>query len=261
MSPYTYTADNPVMLVDPDGYDIIIKGANNSSFTIKTDLVDASIDLNDYGIIKDFGGNRSINLKKLTPDAIGLDFNASASLLLGANVGVSILWHTRGEKGSDKYYPEIYTYAGISRGTNIGAGASVGVFVAWARNREGGQANSSWVANGLNWTGKFDSESISIGGITASHFSSKNYSDDNYWEGIQLSYSPTKWGLGASDIDFKALKSVLDKQPKLRGKIISGNVSTTFYYMIYGNGSDYLHNGTDISGPHLWNPIDPSDDK
>ena len=134
------------------------------------------------------------------------------------------------------------------------------MFVAWARNENGGQAESSWVANGLNWTGNFDSESISIGGITASHFSSKNYSPIRYWEGVQLSYSPTKFGFGAPGKGINALKSVLD-EPKMFGKIFSGDVSTTRYYMIYGNGSDYLSNGTNISGWHIWNPIDPTDNE
>jgi hypothetical protein len=241
--------------------DIIIRGSNNSSFTIKTDLINTEINLNDYGISKDFGGNdNSLNLKELTPDAIGVDFNASASLILGATIGVNILWHTRGEKGSDKYYPEIHIYTGTRIGTTIKAEASIGVFVAWARNENGGQAESSWVANGLNWTGNFDSESFSLGNLTASHFSSKNYSPTNYWEGVQFSYSPAKFKFGAEGTGMKAIKSVLD-EPKMFGKIFSGDVSTTSYYMIYGNGSDYLSNGTNISGWHIWNPIDPTDNE
>ena len=113
-SPYVYAENNPVVFRDIKGMgvdDIIIRGSNNSSFTIKTDLINTEINLNDYGISKDFGGNdNSINLKELTPDAIGVDFNASASLFLGATIGVNILWHTRGEKDSDKYYPEIHIY-------------------------------------------------------------------------------------------------------------------------------------------------------
>ena len=59
MTPYAYCANNPVKYVDPDGEeielndDIVLKGQNNSSVTIKTDLVDINVDVSSLGV--DFG--------------------------------------------------------------------------------------------------------------------------------------------------------------------------------------------------------------
>jgi hypothetical protein len=71
-------------------------------------LVDADIKLSDYNISKDFKGNKTFSLGDATPDAIGLDLGLSGAIpMVGAQGGINLIWHTRGEKKGDAKIPEV----------------------------------------------------------------------------------------------------------------------------------------------------------
>ncbi len=79
ISPYAYCAWNPVRLVDPNGEeaicedDIIIKGENNSSLTIKTSAVNLTVQTN-----RDFGGNHVFDASS-AKFAIGYEVGGDAT--------------------------------------------------------------------------------------------------------------------------------------------------------------------------------------
>lgn len=59
VSPYAYCAGNPVMFVDDGGRDLVIFGANNSSVTFTTDLINLSVRAGGIGI--DWKGNHRLD--------------------------------------------------------------------------------------------------------------------------------------------------------------------------------------------------------
>ena len=268
LSPYSTFENNPISKNDPTGAkpdDIIVKGANNSSLTIKTKLVDATLDLNDYGIKKDFGGHQSIGLGDLKPDAIGIDISGGFSTPLGGKQGgVNFIWHTRGEKSGDYKAPEIHTYAGsqITATGEVSANANVGLLFGWATNADGTHASDRYVGNGYNYTGNFWSGAVALGeGFAAgggSYFTGRDPSQvkaGEAWSGISLAWTPgasTSAGLGK-------LGTVLNK---INSGTLSLSLAKTYYWMIYGNGSDFLpKSNKDVSGWNIRNPVDPIDDK
>ncbi len=274
MDAYGYCYGNPIKLVDPDGKaptDIVIRGSNNSSFTIKTDLVNSSIDLKNYGLKHDFKGNYSFSANELLPDAIGVDISVSGSCLVGGTAGLNLIWHTRGEKSGDSAFPELHMYTGKSASANVGIGANVGIILGWAMNDDGSKASNEYVANGVNWTGDFWSTSISAGkgwaSFGASYFTARNPSESAKgaaWSGIQLNWCPSFSVNGGYNTSWlgNTLRKLSDKNSSLKGFTFN----KTYGYMLYGNGSDYLDFGNNnkkddknVSGWHFLNPIDPKD--
>lgn len=63
-SPYSYVLGNPLIYIDPDGKepDIVLKGQNGSSLTIKTDLTEQEVEVD-----HDFQGNHEVDFSEAEP--------------------------------------------------------------------------------------------------------------------------------------------------------------------------------------------------
>jgi hypothetical protein len=272
LSGYSAFANNPIFLKDHNGDDTLkINGSNNSQMTVSygTGTAVSNFNLCDYNIDLDIG-KRSIDLGN-TPDVIGLDLGTSGSVpLVSAGVGVNLLWHLRGEKSGDKWYPELHTYTsgGAVASKNVAdLNGTLGVsfFWGWAetRNPTTGKiepASNSWVANGYNWTGTFYTGNVSIGAawqITGSKFTSLTpgtqlAKGESMWSGYSLGVS---WGKSSGGpLKVKNFMDIL--------KNSSASFQSQYFWLMYGNGSDHLPKSKkNVSGWNILNPIDPEDDK
>ena len=69
-TPYHFAMNSPIMLLDPDGKDIILAGKNNSSITIKTDLINITLDVAPLGI--NFGGKYTFEGERILSAALDI---------------------------------------------------------------------------------------------------------------------------------------------------------------------------------------------
>ena len=126
MSPYAYCANNPVKYVDPSGEDIeatddiVIIGKNNSSITVKTDVVDIKVNTN-----IDFGGNHEVDASRV---AVGYERGVGATAEAGTGFGGSASVTSMMFLGGD-FAGYWYDYAGgeAQAGMTLGLDVSAGI--------------------------------------------------------------------------------------------------------------------------------------
>ncbi len=73
LQPYLYCNGNPLKYIDPDGRDVTLAGANKSSITIRTDLINLNADISNLNV--DFGGSYNFQgdeILSATLDIVGI---------------------------------------------------------------------------------------------------------------------------------------------------------------------------------------------
>ncbi len=159
----------------------------------------------------------------------------------------------------------MHTYLGgfLGLSKDYSASGTVGIFCAWAVNEKDQRSSDEYVGNGFNWTGYFWGLSFSAGvgsiGGNIAAFTARDpleeHFEGNYWRGFEIAWNPS---FGSKAGATKKVGEVLDL---LKNKTKGMSVNQTYYWMIYGNGSDYLpKKNVDVSGWNILNPIDPKDD-
>ena len=87
ISPYAYCAGNPISLIDEDGLDFVLFGANESSIIFRTDLLEFSIDVSGFGL--DWGGNYTLDGTETLSAALDLaGFFDPSGIADGANAAL-----------------------------------------------------------------------------------------------------------------------------------------------------------------------------
>ena len=190
MTPYQYTYQNPVRYIDPTGMaaeevdDIIIRGKNNSSLTLKT-----SINLEFESSI-DFKGNHT--LLDLSNIAIGYEkgVNATGAAAVGTsynNSFISVLFF-----GGD-YSGYWYDYVGgeVQGVLNSSAEGTVGTHKSWFiafNKKELANTPEGFSGKYFGGGGAFGGK---LGGIGVNFNGSISISEDQTWQILSLGASAT----------------------------------------------------------------------
>jgi len=164
LTPYHYCSNNPINRVDPTGMsdfdDIVITGTNNSSLTIKTDIIDIN-----FSAPVDFGGNHTI--ADVSNVAIGYEAGVNATGAAGVGTSYNASVASVLFLGGD-YAGYWYDYAGGEAQMNgtTSAEGSVGVHMNWfvAINHDKSKNNPKDFA-GMYYGAQGSASFKAIGGI------------------------------------------------------------------------------------------------
>ena len=155
LSPYTYCAGNPVKFFDEDGRDffddIVIHGSNNSSITIKTNLINW-----DVTVDRDLGGNFSLN-----PDNVVVGYEYGIDAFGGACIGTSYTAYKQSVMFLGGAYAG-YWYDYIGGKAQIDVSTSAEGAIGGHRNYFIAINNNPATYNPKDFSGKYHGASLSV---------------------------------------------------------------------------------------------------
>ena len=210
MTPYQYTYQNPLKYTDPTGMkgeDIIIRGKDNHSWTIKAEGEDKIIN-----VPVNLGSDKNIDLGlgNVDPERFAIGFttqvDAGFSSGVGGNAGVelSVIKFTDSE-----YSNYNYVYAGVHQEYSLGAQASIsasaGSSISIAYNASNNKIDpTSYAGITVSHGVSADVKYIVGGGATSSYFKGGD------WKGVTLGVSVgvgigANLGSGATSISYTKL--------------------------------------------------------
>ena len=203
ISNYAVFANNPIYYIDPNGQsaeDFIVEGKNNSSLTVKTDVVDVTISTD-----IDFGGNHTI--ADLTNIAVGYTYGVEGTATIAGGVQGSYYGMSTCFFGGD-YADYWYDYKGTETQTQVTSSGQLtgGVAKGWfiAFNQDPKKNNPQ------DFAGTYSGGSVSGGaGLLLAGVSANGQwatSTDGSWNilslGISVSIGPqvSMFGAGSASV-------------------------------------------------------------
>ncbi|MBT0813073.1 hypothetical protein KIH41_17425 [Litoribacter ruber] len=238
VSPYNFVQNNPLIRIDPNGLldeDITIKGSNNSSLTIKTDLIDLK-----FNSKIDFDGNHTI--ADISNIVIGYEYSVTGTGTSLVGGSMSITKSSAMLFGGD-YAGYWYDFIGSEAQTiaTTSAEATAGIGVSWfiGVNDDPRTLNPMGLAGNYIGGGGAVSVKALIGG--ASICGQYSQSQDRTWQfyslGISGAIGPQigfiKGGSGSAEAHVGATRLINNPIPT-KDRTISDKISNWIIHPFLG---------------------------